>query len=72
MPSGLQLPCPWGLLAWVLAPAVADHLSGKVRLAQALIITLTAGLVWQFVLLTILVRREQGTLRPSVLPTPSG
>ena len=36
-------------------------------LIRALFITLTAGLVWQFVLVMALVRREQGSLRLSVL-----
>jgi membrane protease YdiL (CAAX protease family) len=58
---------PMGLLAWVVAPAIADHLSGAGALSRALIITLTAGLVWQFVLVMFLVRREQGTLRWPVL-----
>jgi uncharacterized protein len=54
---------PMGLLAWVAAPLLAHQLSGPGALVRALIITLTAGLVWQFVLVMILVRREQGTLR---------
>jgi uncharacterized protein len=58
---------PMALLAWVIAPAIADHLSGPSALSRALIVTLTAGLVWQFVLVLGLVRREQGTLRWSVL-----
>lgn len=58
---------PMGLLAWVGAPLLADQLSGPGRLARALLITLTAGLVWQFALVMILVRREQRTLRWSVL-----
>jgi uncharacterized protein len=58
---------PMGLLAWVVAPALADHLSGPGSLSKALIICLTAGLAWQFVLVMTLVRREQGTLRFSVL-----
>ena len=58
---------PMGLLAWVGAPLLADQLSGPGALSRALIITLTGGLIWQFVLLLILVGREQGTLRPSVL-----
>lgn len=58
---------PMALLAWVIAPAIADHLSGPSALSRALIVTLTAGLVWQFVLVMSLVRREQGTLRWSVL-----
>jgi hypothetical protein len=54
---------PMGPLAWVVAPLVADRLSGPGALARALIASLTAGLVWQFVLVVVLVRREQGTLR---------
>src|SRR3954454_16484603 len=58
---------PMGLLAWVLAPLLADQLSGPSALSRALIITLTAGLAWQFVLVMGLVLREQGTLRWTVL-----
>jgi membrane protease YdiL (CAAX protease family) len=58
---------PMGLLAWVVAPALADHLSGPGALSRALIISLTAGLIWQFVLVMVLVGREQGTLRWSAL-----
>ena len=58
---------PMAFLAWVVAPALADQLSGPGSLSKALIICLTAGLVWQFVLVMTLVRREQGTLRFSVL-----
>jgi membrane protease YdiL (CAAX protease family) len=58
---------PMGLLAWVVAPLLADHLSGPGGLSRTLIITLTGGLVWQFVLVLILVAREQGTLQWSVL-----
>jgi membrane protease YdiL (CAAX protease family) len=58
---------PMGLLAWVVSPLLADQLSGPSPLARTLIITLTGGLVWQFALTMILVGREQGTLRWSVL-----
>jgi uncharacterized protein len=58
---------PMGILAWVVAPLLADQLSGPSTLVQALLITLTAGLAWQFALVMLLVGREQGTLRPSVL-----
>ena len=58
---------PMAFLAWVVAPALADQLSGPGSLSKGLIICLTAGLVWQFVLVMTLVRREQGTLRFSVL-----
>jgi uncharacterized protein len=58
---------PMGLLAWVGAPVVAGQLTGPGALARALIATLAAGLVWQFVLVVVLVRREQGTLRWAVV-----
>jgi membrane protease YdiL (CAAX protease family) len=58
---------PMALLAWVVAPLLADHLGGAARLPRALLITLTAGLVWQCVLVLTLVAREQGSLRWSVL-----
>ena len=41
--------------------------SGIVPMAKALIVCLTVGLVWQFVLVAILVGREQGTLRWSTV-----
>lgn len=58
---------PMGLLAWVVAPLLADHLGGTARLGRALIISLTAGLAWQFVLVLTLIGREQGSLRWAVL-----
>jgi membrane protease YdiL (CAAX protease family) len=58
---------PMGLLAWVVAPIVADRLSGPGALPRALILALTAGLVWQFLLVLLLVRHEQGTLRWAVV-----
>ena len=58
---------PMGVLAWVVAPRHASTLGGPEPLARALIISLTIGLVWQFVVVAILVRREQGTLRWSVV-----
>lgn len=56
---------PMAALAWLVAPALEDELGGEgnVPMAKALVICLTAGLIWQFVLVVILVRREQGTLR---------
>ena len=56
-----------GLLSWVVAPRLADRLSGPAPLAQALIIALTVGLIWQFALVVGLVYREQRTLRWSVV-----
>lgn len=58
---------PMGLLAWAVAPRLAELLEGPAPLAKALIITMTIGLVWQFVMVVALVRWEQGTLRWSVL-----
>jgi uncharacterized protein len=58
---------PMGLLSWVVAPRIADGLTGPNALFRALIAALTAGLVWQFALVLGLVYREQGTLRWSVL-----
>jgi membrane protease YdiL (CAAX protease family) len=53
---------PMGVLAWVIAPWLRDQLRGDEPLVQALLICLTAGLVWQFVLVLILIRRELGGL----------
>jgi membrane protease YdiL (CAAX protease family) len=56
---------PIAALAWLAAPALEDHLggAGDVPMFKALIICLTAGLIWQFVLVVVLVWREQRTLR---------
>jgi uncharacterized protein len=53
---------PMGLLAWVVAPWLADQLGGDAPLTKALLIVLTAGLIWQFVLVLVLLRRELGSL----------
>ena len=58
---------PMGVLAWVFAPWFADRLSGPSAFTRSMITALTIGLAWQFVLVMLLVRREQGTLRWSVL-----
>jgi CAAX protease family protein len=60
---------PMGVLAWLVAPAVSDRFTGtgNVPLFKALMVCLTAGLVWQFVLVAILVGREQHTLRWATL-----
>jgi membrane protease YdiL (CAAX protease family) len=56
---------PMAALAWLVAPALEDQFSGEgdVPLLKALLICITAGLIWQFVLVVVLVRREQRTLR---------
>jgi membrane protease YdiL (CAAX protease family) len=58
---------PMAFLSWVLAPWLADRIDGPNGLTKALLLCLTAGLVWQFVLVAIVVFREQGTLRWSVV-----
>jgi uncharacterized protein len=60
---------PMAVLAWLVAPMLEDRFSGDghVPMAKALIVSLTIGMVWQFVLVAGLVRREQGTLRWSTV-----
>lgn len=58
---------PMGILAWIVAPRVASSLDGGAPLTRALIICLTAGLIWQFVLVMGLVAVEQRNLRWSTL-----
>src|SRR5688500_1656620 len=55
---------PMAVLAWVNAPLLGALLGGgDVAFIKALVLCITAGLIWQFVLTLILTRREQGTLR---------
>jgi hypothetical protein len=55
---------PMAVLAWVVAPLLGAPLGGgDVAFIKALLLCITAGLIWQFVLTLILTRREQGTLR---------
>jgi membrane protease YdiL (CAAX protease family) len=54
---------PMGVLAWIVAPWLRDQLGGDEPLAQALLICITAGLIWQFVLVLIMTRRELGGLQ---------
>jgi uncharacterized protein len=58
---------PMAVLAWVFAPWFAHQLSSPSAFSRSVITALTIGLAWQFVLVMLLVRREQGTLRWSVL-----
>jgi membrane protease YdiL (CAAX protease family) len=60
---------PMAVLAWLMAPALAGRLTGEdgLPLVKALLLLITAGLIWQFVLVLILVHREQGSLRWSTL-----
>ena len=57
---------PMGVVAWVGAPLLARVFDGATAFPRALILALTAGLSWQLVLVLLLVRREQGTLRWAV------
>jgi uncharacterized protein len=54
---------PMAVLAWVVAPLLGDLLGGDGAFIKALLLCITAGLVWQFVLTLILVGRELRTLR---------
>jgi len=54
---------PMAALAWVGAPMLAGAFDGPSAWPRAIVVSLTAGLVWQFVLVLLLVRREQGSLR---------
>ena len=57
---------PMAVLAWLVAPRLAATMSGQ-PFAAALIVCLTVGLAWQFVLVLALVGREQHSLRWRVL-----
>ena len=57
---------PMAALAWLVAPRLASAMDGE-PFAASLIVCLTLGLVWQFVLVLLLVSREQHSLRWSVL-----
>jgi uncharacterized protein len=56
---------PMAALAWLVAPVLAGRFAGDgiVSMFKALIVCLDLGLVWQFVLVAILIGREQRTLR---------
>jgi uncharacterized protein len=60
---------PMAAAAWLVTPPLADRFGGDgiVPMAKALYVSLTVALVWQFVLVAVLVRREQGTLRWSTV-----
>lgn len=57
---------PMGALSWIVAPAIADG-NGIESLIKPLLACMTAGLVWQFVLVMALVGYEQRSLRWSRL-----
>jgi uncharacterized protein len=60
---------PMAALAWLVAPVLEDRFAGDgvMPMMKALLVCLTVGLVWQFVLVAILVGREQRTLRWSTV-----
>jgi uncharacterized protein len=57
---------PMAVGSWLVAPRLAPAF-GDLGLAKALLVVLSAGLVWQFVLVAALVAREQGSLRWGVV-----
>src|SRR5215207_967162 len=58
---------PMAALAWVVAPWLAGRLDGPVAITRALLVLLTVGLIWQFVLVLLMVYRERGSVRWPVL-----
>lgn len=54
---------PMAVLAWVVAPVLAHAFEGPSAWPRAILLCLTAGMVWQFMFVVLSVRREQGTLR---------
>jgi membrane protease YdiL (CAAX protease family) len=58
---------PMAILAWIAAPALAREIRGPSAFPLALLISITVGLAWQFVLTSILIFHEQRTLRWSVI-----
>ncbi len=58
---------PMAVLAWLVAPLRAAGLTGPAAWPQALLLCITAGLVWQGFLGLVLVHREMGSLRWSAL-----
>ena len=58
---------PMAALVWLVAPWLAHRLNGPAALSRAVILAVTAGLIWQFLLVLVLVRRELGSLRWSLV-----
>ena len=55
---------PMGILNWIVFPLLAPSFeSDPFRFAITLVVLITLGLVWLFVLSMIIVRREEGDLR---------
>ena len=60
---------PMATLSWVIAPWLVGVgiFEGPTAQFRVLTLCLTAGLVWQFAMVVILLRREQGSLRWSMI-----
>jgi membrane protease YdiL (CAAX protease family) len=58
---------PMAALAWIGAPLLAARLEGASAWPRAIVLCLTVGLGWQFVFVLATVRREQGSLRWTVV-----
>lgn len=60
---------PMGILAWIVAPALEDSFTGagNVPMVKTLLLLLTGGMIWQFVLVGGLVWFEQRSLRWSTI-----
>jgi uncharacterized protein len=58
---------PMAALAWVVTPRLAHRFTGPTAFSRALILALLAGLIWQFLLVLIVVHREQRSLRWSTV-----
>ena len=55
---------PMGILNWIVFPLLAPNFdSDPFRFGITLVVLITLGLVWLFVLSMIIVRREEGDLR---------
>lgn len=54
---------PMAILGWVIAPALASGPPTGRQAFTTRVIALTVGLIWQFALAMIIVRREEGDLR---------
>src|SRR3712207_9481660 len=54
---------PMAFLAWVVAPFLGALLGGETGFIKALLLCITAGVIWQFVLTLTLVRGQQGNPR---------
>jgi hypothetical protein len=54
---------PMAVLAWVVAPLLGNLLGGDEGFFEALLLCITAGLIWQFVLVLTLTRGELGGLQ---------